>query len=58
MVLEKKIVNINTSGQSIEDSAEIKDKLEKALVEQKKVRRMIDLFILALFLVFMMFVLS
>ncbi len=58
MVLEKKIVNINSSEQSIEDSAEIKDKLEKALVEQKKVRRMIDLFILALFLVFMMFVLS
>lgn len=58
MVLEKKIININISGQSIEDSTEIKNKLEKALVEQKKVRRMIDLFILALFLVFMMFVLS
>lgn len=58
MVLEKKIINIDISGQSIEDSTEIKNKLEKALVEQKKVRRMIDLFILALFLVFMMFVLS
>ena len=58
MVLEKKLVNVNSSDHTIEDSVEIKIKLEKALEEQKKVRRMINLFILALFLVFTMFMLS
>jgi len=58
MVLEKKIVSIDSEKKTIEDSVELKSKLEQALGEQKKVRRMIDLFILALFLVFMMFVLS
>jgi hypothetical protein len=58
MVLEKKLVNVNSSDHTIEDSVEIKIKLDKALEEQKKVRRMINLFILALFLVFTMFMLS
>lgn len=58
MVLEKKIINVDSPTQTIEDSGEIRKKLDHALGEQKKVRRMIDLFILALFLVFMMFVIS
>jgi hypothetical protein len=58
MVLEKKLVNINSSDETIEDSLEIKRKLDKAFEEQKKVRTMINLFILALFLVFMMFMIS
>ena len=58
MVLEKKIVNVDSSAASIEDSNEIRKKLDYAFEEQKKVRRMIDLFILALFLIFMMFMVS
>jgi len=58
MVIEKKIIKIDKDSGSIEDSQEIKTKLDLAIEEQKRVRRMIDLFIFALFLVFVMFMVS
>jgi hypothetical protein len=58
MVIEKKLFKIDEDSEVVEDSQQIKNSLDKAIEEQKKVRRMIDLFILALFLVFLMFVVS
>jgi len=58
MVIEKKIIKIDKDSEAIEDSHDIKKKLDLAIDEQKRVRKMIDLFILALFLVFLMFVVS
>ena len=58
MVIEKKLIKIDDGSEAIENSTEIKDKLDKAIDEQKRVRRMIDLFVLALFLVFLMFMVS
>lgn len=58
MVIEKKLIKIEDGSETIENSQEIKNKLDSAIEEQKRVRKMIDLFILALFLVFMMFMVS
>jgi len=58
MVREKKLIKIDKDSEAIEDSQEIKNKLDLAIEEQKRVRRMIDLFVLALFLVFLMFMVS
>ena len=58
MVIEKKLINIDNGAEAIEDSQDIKNKLDSAIEEQKRVRRMIDLFVLALFLVFLMFMVS
>lgn len=58
MVIEKKLINIDNGSEAIEDSQDIKNKLDSAIEEQKRVRRMIDLFVLALFLVFLMFMVS
>lgn len=58
MVIEKKLIKIEDGSEAIENSQEIKNKLDSAIEEQKRVRKMIDLFILALFLVFMMFMVS
>jgi len=58
MVIEKKLIKIDNGSGPIEDRQEIKKSLDLAIEEQKRVRRMIDLFILALFLVFIMFMVS
>ena len=58
MVIEKKLVKIDNGSEAIESSQEIKNKLDSAIGEQKRVRKMIDLFVLALFLLFMMFMVS
>jgi len=58
MVIEKKLIKIDNNSEPIEDSQEIRKNLNLAIEEQKRVRRMIDLFILALFLVFIMFMVS
>lgn len=58
MVIEKKLIKIDKNSEPIEDSQEIRKNLNLAIEEQKRVRRMIDLFILALFLVFIMFMVS
>lgn len=58
MVLEKKIIETNSSDQKVENSGEIKQALDKALIEQKKVHKLINLFILALFFIFAVFMLG
>jgi predicted nucleic acid-binding Zn ribbon protein len=58
MVIEKKLIKIDKDSEVVEDSQQIKNSLDKAIAEQKRVRRMIDLFVLALFLVFLMFMVS
>jgi hypothetical protein len=58
MVIEKKLIKIEKDSEPAEDSQQIKNSLDQAIEEQKRVRKMIDLFILALFLVFMMFMVS
>ena len=57
MVLEKKIIETNLGGQKVENSNEIKIALDKAIIEQKKVHKLINLFILALFFIFILFML-
>jgi hypothetical protein len=58
MVIEKKLIKIEQDSEKIENSQDIKKSLDLAIEEQKRARRMIDLFVLALFLVFMMFMVS
>ena len=55
MTIEKKIITTGDPNY-IDDSEQIKVRLDQAMTENKKVRGLIDLFILALFLVFMMYV--
>ena len=52
MTIEKKIITTGDPNYK-DDSEEIKQQLDQAMIENKKVRGLIDLFILALFLVFM-----
>jgi hypothetical protein len=58
MVLEKKIIEINSTDQKIESSGEIKQALDRAIIEQKKVHKLMNLFILALFFIFALFMLG
>ena len=58
MVLEKKIIETNSSDKKVENSGEIKTALNRAIIEQKKVHKLIRLFILALFFIFVVFMLG
>jgi hypothetical protein len=58
MVLEKKIIETSSTDQKIENSGEIKTALDRAIIEQKKVHKLINLFILALFFIFVVFMLG
>jgi len=56
MAIEKKIITTGDPNYE-DDSEQIKQSLDLVMAENKKVRGLIDPFILALFLVFMMYVL-
>lgn len=54
METERKIVKFEAFDQ-IEDPNVLREQLANAFVENKRVKRLIDIFILALFLVFIMY---
>ncbi len=54
MESEKKIIKFD-SHTGIEDNDALREDLSKAMLENKRVKRLIDIFILILFLVFIMY---
>ncbi len=54
MESEKKIIKFD-SHTGIEDNDALRENLSKAMLENKRVKRLIDIFILILFLVFIMY---
>jgi hypothetical protein len=55
MVVETKLVKTQQEENHIEDGEKIDGELEKAMKEHASVKRLIDLFFLGLFLVFIMY---
>ncbi len=54
METERKVVKFE-SFEQIEDPNKLREQLATAFVENKKIKRLIDIFILALFLIFIMY---
>ncbi len=54
MESEKKIVKFD-SHDGLEDNEALRSDLSKAMLENKRIKRLIDIFILILFLVFIMY---
>jgi hypothetical protein len=54
MDIEKKIVKFDTHD-GIEDNDTLRDGLAKAMLENKRMKRIVDIFILVLFLILIMY---
>lgn len=54
MEAEKKIVKFDTHD-GIEDNDALRENLSRAMLENKRVKRIIDIFIMALFLILIMY---
>lgn len=55
MVVNKKVVTVETFNSEIEDGEQLQAELFYAMLEHKKFKRMIDIFTLLLFLTFILY---